>query len=456
MSQQQHTPELIEANKKALARRQQLNAAKKQATTGARPMVGNLQRPDSKTACELVQPGGSPSGPTIGTAVHATRQTSCPTKVGSTAVPSPSPTGSEWETPNGQNNLTAIRQRDGVVLDNRPKMVGSGWMADAFADYQHPAPASPPIQPQTAVTVDYSTHTAVVPCKLLNELTRANMAGPGRLFVLARAMAPEAAYIGLQRLQETAVTMWNRSQYYEWLSDGDGRLWDIGTDGRMWIYGPARIAQAMGFGRYDRKRMELKPADVATAKQFKQASYNAAILRLGKTRTASQATIKEMTGLSPRTQCYYSKEMRIVHRQNFVVTDDRWQPDNIAKHALNGRHVFEFTDSQGRRGEPGRSYVAFVAPSGSSTNAAAVGWGRKRKTNSDIDPVLKRRGNGGVRTVFHETASDAAKTWSKAGADHDVFWIDKRGLKQSPRTRTRLLPYAIHGAYQGANSHVNY
>lgn len=339
MTQQRYSQKLIEKQAELEKLQQACKAAKKQAQTDApAPEDGNLHwRSDVATAREPVQPGGSPFGPTIGTAaLQTTGHTSCPTEAGSTAVPSPSP--NEWETTNGQNNLTATRQRDGVAQDNRPEMVGSGWMADAFADYQQPAPASPPIQPQTAVTVDKPAYVrtygrmAAEAQKLRHELDF-------RLWLLIRWLSVEHGdpaqrnSVSIELVRDNfaddgrhAFTTWPNLRKQINRAIERGYLWYSKDRTRLYYRSEARVAgEVLGLPRLDDTAVHV-PIEALTRPYVKTRAIFLDIFHSGRgdgfTAPLSRRAIYEDTGRTKHTQLKYEDMTRIRKRAAHDFVED--------------------------------------------------------------------------------------------------------------------------------------
>jgi len=155
------------------------------------------------------------------------------------------------------------------------------------------------------------------------------------------------------------------------LARGDGVFWQwtAGTDGRIWLYRPERVAAALGVEQLDGRRVALPLADLlgslSVVKAHFYASFHSA--RPGETgggpaAPISRAALVELSGVSRQTQRRYEAQAGVRSRANFALGAPLTEAGQEEMAWQYGCGAFAFHDVTGRHGQPGARYQARQLP----------------------------------------------------------------------------------------------
>jgi hypothetical protein len=218
------------------------------------------------------------------------------------------------------------------------------------------------------------------------------------------------------------------------LADGDGTCWTRDDRDRIWLHGPARIAQALDCGRLRGVPVALPVAallaGLAETKAAFLASWHAGrVDGEGNSTPISQAAIRKETGVSEVTARRYHKIAGVKTQRNIAISDLPWREHMADETYERGRGVFRFVDRQGKRGKRGRGYVAWHMPATYTAPYSQSPKGRQRKINRQIDLVISTtRGNSReVNRLYYLKGSAAAKAHSRQ-PDDDHYLRGKPSL----------------------------
>jgi hypothetical protein len=276
---------------------------------------------------------------------------------------------------------------------------------------------------------------------LLAAILDAGLAPEGRVYELLKARDDEgrgcldiAEIRDLLTAKDSPWRICGRRRLRGILAKGDGIFWQRYTKDRLWLNGPARVAQALDCGRL----YGLPAALPVAALQAGLAETKAAFLASwhtgredaeGNSMPISQAMIRKMTGISEVTQRRHNKLAGVKTQPNIAISDMPWR-DNMADATYErGRGVFRLVDRRGKRGKRGRGLVAWHMPASYTSPYSQSPKGRLRKINRQIDLVISTtRGNSReVNRLYYLKGKAAVKAHSKQ-PDDDHYILRKPSL----------------------------
>jgi hypothetical protein len=145
------------------------------------------------------------------------------------------------------------------------------------------------------------------------------------------------------------------------LGQGHNQFWQWDkVQGRIWLYGAARVAAYLDVERLSGKPVAL-PVKTVTAGigDFKAHLYGAWHSGRKTNNPISREVQESITSIPERTQRHYCKVAGI-RRQTNIAIGNKKNPDELEKQAWQrGRATFEFVDHQGRQGRKGTTYIAW-------------------------------------------------------------------------------------------------
>lgn len=368
--------------------------------------------------------------------------------------------------PDCDPNQALINARRDRGIRTRPVgMVAAGDVAAHFyrlaQEYREAAVARAVVE-ETAVTsfiggdggnvTAVSSVTGAVKAypSLLGAFLSGDFASVGRVYMLIRAL--DEAGRGLVevdqlRAQLTAagapwkVMTWRRLRQI--MAQGDGVTWERHDDGRLLRYfSPARIARALDCGRLELQPVYL-PVDALLGgiqqvrAHFYAAWHSARPERLqDSSAPVTRAVIEEVTGVPKSTQIAYEKAAGVETKTNVAITGDKLTPERAETASwAHGHAFFEFVDWLGKRGRPGRGYIAWQMANSFGAVHGKAPKGRQRKINRQMTDLVitEARGNGrDVDQLYYPDGAKAAAAYNKAGARQDKYFNkDQAGKRPS-------------------------
>ena len=181
--------------------------------------------------------------------------------------------------------------------------------------------------------------------------------------------------------------------------------WTAGTDGRIWLYRPERVAAALGVERLDGRWVAMPLADLLASLTVVKAHFYASFhsARPGETSGGpaapiSRAALVELSGVSRQTQRRYEVQAGVRSQANFALGAPLTEAGQEEMAWQYGRGAFPFHDVAGRHGRPGARYQARQLPNSYSGPHRPLGrrqnrrrYGRQGRRAVD----LRRQGDAG-------------------------------------------------------------
>ena len=151
-------------------------------------------------------------------------------------------------------------------------------------------------------------------------------AGALRLWFLAKSFDTQgAAKVNLSAFRAYLIDDlgMKRSAVYLWLKKAlDLRIITQGTDGNTYLVSWERCYRILGIDRITAKSMELIDAKTLVSKGWINSVW-ACYIRHFENKPVGQRTLKELTGISERSQRRYEKKARIKKHANYIVMTGR-------------------------------------------------------------------------------------------------------------------------------------
>ncbi|HET6443402.1 MAG TPA: hypothetical protein VFI27_02390, partial [candidate division Zixibacteria bacterium] len=220
------------------------------------------------------------------------------------------------------------------------------------------------------------------------------------------------------------VCGWRRLR--QLLTQGEKFFWTRDGVGRLWINGPAKVAQALGCNRLKGKPIAL-PVAVLLGGIKKVRAHFYASFHSGRhtTNPISREALRELTGVAERTQQVYDQAAKIDQRRNMAIGEKYKKTYAEERAWQQGRGVFRFIDSNGYQGRKGQEYLAWHLPNSYQGPHEKRSKGRQKKINRQLrDLVMKgMRGNGPekVDRVFWSHGAAAGRAYNR-NPGIDAYW----------------------------------
>lgn len=269
-------------------------------------------------------------------------------------------------------------------------------------------------------------------------LRRADVA-TGRAWLVLHHLANRAGrpLVDLDQVQVALLApaspyrMWGTSQRLnQVLAAGEGRYWDVVDGRRLFIYGVAAVARALGVDHLRHRRVMVSARELAqSTKHAKRALYTAFHDARGEA-PISRGAIATETGLSKDTQRRYERAGRVRKAINFELIG-RFTPELMrAATWRHGAAIFRFTDKTGQRGAPGGQYVARLMPNSYVVKQSQPApLGRCRRVNAALKGSVTIPGAGtSTRTDRIYYANPRAAV--RASRDRRAYWLDTGGNRK--------------------------
>jgi hypothetical protein len=239
------------------------------------------------------------------------------------------------------------------------------------------------------------------------------------------------------------------------LAAGEGLFWRQDKQGKVWLRGQAKVAASLGLRRLNGRAVEL-PLSVLFQPIGELRAHLYASFHSGRGEEAgpiSRETLRDLSGVSPRSQQDYEKRARVEARPCLAVglaatavavQEYAWQ---------HGPAAFPFTDRRGRFGGPGQVHQARRLPN-RYRGPHPVG-GKPRRLNRQLAGLCHQGdagngrwrfeaaggGEGGQR--YYPQGAAAARGWTGSGGRSWVYWPE-RGSRQRGVLLWHTLPPISH------------
>jgi hypothetical protein len=357
------SPELLAANERLLALRERLAGQRAQAAAADQPDAHRPPANKPQGSRQLQDDAPIPGQP------DARSPASLPPHLG-------------WDSPAVTSAIRA-RQEQQPAHAERAAVAGSATASDQ-APFDFPSPTTEPDAGTSscplltanasplpaALRQAESSHFTIHPSLALALLRRQQVAA-GRLWLLLRAL-DEAGRGWLNRTDiEAAFADPDSPSYFcttrylrQLLAAGDGLFWQREGSEKVWLRGQAKVAAALGIDRLRGRAVELPFkilfGPIGDLRAHLYASFHSS--RGEEAGPISRAALRELSGVSPRTQQSYDARAE-VEVQPCLALGSLATASNTQSHAWqHGRAAFTFTDHQGKQGAAGSSYQAHRLP----------------------------------------------------------------------------------------------
>lgn len=283
-------------------------------------------------------------------------------------------------------------------------------------------------------------------------------AGPaaGRVWYLARAYDEAGrGWLFVEELRALLTDEASPWRVYTWrrlrqlLGQGERLgLWQRDELGRLWLHGPAKVANELGCGRLRGRPVYLPTSGLLEGIALVRAHFYASY-EDGRPEPApmSRAALQSLTGIPERTQREYDELLGRESQINIVVTDEAYTQAARQEAAYERGHALCFVDWTGRRGGDERAeYLALRLPSTRERCLSQAPKGRQRKHNARINlvtnPALGNAAN--VVQVYHSGAEAAAAAFNR-NPEHVHYYPEARALRPTAATPARLVGAQLWG-----------
>jgi len=285
------------------------------------------------------------------------------------------------------------------------------------------ATAAPPTERSSAAgtaPLDLSRATVRLYPDLGTAMLREGAAAAGRLWLLCRLLdraGQGALRIDLLNEQLTGKAsphfLCGRRRLRTLLQQGEGIFWTRNR-ARVWLYGTARAAAALGVRRLHGRPVAIPAArllaDARTSRAFLYAAFHAGREREdGPPRPIARETIATLTGVPPARQREY-EQIAGVRPQRNIAVGPRRNPEALETACWEqGGGVFILSDEKGKQGPPGRAYIAWQLPNSYETTLQSGPKGQQKRLNKQLaDLSMQGMTGNGERTT---QAGQQARRW---------------------------------------------
>ncbi|MCO5185414.1 MAG: hypothetical protein M9965_15945 [Anaerolineae bacterium] len=256
---------------------------------------------------------------------------------------------------------------------------------------------------------------------LLNAILKNEQVAVGRVWLLCRYLDRDGrGWIAMDAIQRAfvkkeahhkgrvkgqsdplSVALFGRRRLRQILGQGKSVFWDRDDQGRLWIFGAARVAANLGIARLQNRAVMLPLAGLTGSIGQARALFYAAF-HAGRPagQPVSRAAIEQVTGVPARTQAHYEQQAGIGRKRNFTIGAG-WGSDSAENDAYaHGNAVFHFVDHRGRHGKCGQHYAARQLPNSYTTKLQTCARGRQRKINTRLADLVTRGAGERPETDF--------------------------------------------------------
>ena len=324
-----------------------------------------------------------------------------------------------------QEQLLAYRKRDGV--DYRPPK-------PEWPSFDYPATKPPETNQQAQEEPPQAETVRAYPTILIGTL-KADLAPAGRVYLLMQALDQDGrGCLDIVDVRERltakasswCICSWRRLRQI--FNAGEGVLWHRDHKGRIWLHGPAQVADSLDCGRLQGRAVLLPIETLLGGIQSVKAHFLAAwhagrTDEYGDSRPISQSTIRELTGVPESTQRLYNQVAGVKAQKQIAISGMSYTADNAQDMTYEHRGAFRFVDHKGKRGKRGRSLVAWAIPSKYQASLSQAPKGRQRKTNRRITLVTNgvQGHDAEVVRLYHPDGAAAGQAYNRdPGRDH--YW----------------------------------
>jgi hypothetical protein len=282
-------------------------------------------------------------------------------------------------------------------------------------------------------------------------MLHAELAAPGRVYWLLKHLdtqgrgwlsIDEVRFRLTNKKSNLRVCGWRRLRQI--FAEGEDLFWTRDRVGRLWIKGPARVAQALGCGQLRGKPIALETkALLGGIKQVRAHFYASFHSSRREANPVTRGTLRGLTGVPERTQRQYEQVADVASKRNIAI-GEQYSKEAIEERAWRqGQAAFRYLDTHGKQGAPGREYVAWHMPNSYEGPHSKRCKGRQKKINRQLRALVMKgmlaNGRKTVERLFWANGAAAAGAYNR-DPGFDAYW---------PRGRGRASQYILWSVVPG-------
>jgi hypothetical protein len=321
-----------------------------------------------------------------------------------------------------------------------------------------PQPPAPAVATGTGRRLDgetvktYPTITAAV--------LRAEKAPAYRVYLLLQGLDPNGrGWLELTHVRHELtsthgrVACLSKRRLRELLAEGSGLFWRL-TEEKVYLAGAAKVAAALNVRRLGGLPVAL-PVEHLTLPigQVKAHLFSSWLAGRRSEAPIGQETIRELTGIAPRTQRVYLDLADVQAQRNIAVSSTSpTSPQGQELLYRHGRGTFYFRDHLGRRGSKGRVTLAYPlsnsyraplqqAPKGRQCKINRTLHARDKGTRANVETLYER--------VYYPDIQAARQAAHQAMATvEEVYYPDGGPLIPNTARPPKLQGAAVWGRFE--------
>jgi hypothetical protein len=240
-------------------------------------------------------------------------------------------------------------------------------------------------------------------------------------------------WLDIQTIRQHLTVKESERRLFGWrrlrqiIGQGHGRFWNWDKqNGRLWLYGAARVAANLNVTRLTGKPVVLPDKAITSSMgEFKAHLYAAWHSGRKHNNPISRQTQATITSIPKRTQRHYC-QVAGVERQSNIAIGGHYNPDSAKEAAWQrGRAVFEFVDTKGQQGKKNGRYLAWHLPNTYSSPHQQAAKGRMKKINRRLKDLVNKGTQGNeqkkIDKLYHANGADAAKVINRDKTT-EAYW----------------------------------
>lgn len=363
--------------------------------------------------------------------------------------------------PDSAESHTCQRPDSAEARDRIAAADSAGWLAAAEAGAHEAHDAVAPDARDTADSAESNARDTAdsaesdarrtpqpltIDPMLAAALLRADVVGPARVWLLARALdgagrgwLPLATLRAALTARDSVWRIGGARRLRQLLAAGDDLFWQRDAHGRLWLRGAVRLAAALNVERLSGAAVALdRQALLDGHAATRAALYAACHAARPPDRPIARATLHTLTGVPARTQRHYDVATGITRTAHYALCAPHSAADAQAHAWRHGGAACTFTDHRGQHGPAGRVWLARRLPNSYRRPAAPPSQApagrhrqRQRRHNRQLRHLLATcgtRGTGRPLPAYERRYFDAARAAARAvGRSAAVYWRSSGG-----------------------------
>ena len=233
---------------------------------------------------------------------------------------------------------------------------------------------------------------------LLASMLRAMLVPVGRIWLLAKMLDSRGCgWIDIQQLKvhltnkssPLRVCSWRRLRQI--IQQGQHILWERDEIGRIWLYGPKKVANKLNVHKLAGKAVFLPINTLTKGITHVKATFYAAFHAGRPSAPISRATLSSLVGVSERSQRTYDHLGGVQRQTNFCIDKASKQQSQHAAAYTAGNAHFIFEDRKGTFGRKGQKFNAYQLPNTYLTTLQTLECKKQRKLNQQLQTDLVKQ-----------------------------------------------------------------